>query len=227
MPLESKFEAICFDCDSTLSRIEGIDVLARRCGLEREIAPLTDAAMSGSLPVDAIYAKRLSLVRPDRAAVEWLGEHYIDELVPGARETINALHRLDKAVYVISGGLLPAVERLACALAIPTSRVHAVAVHFDTAGAYMGFDEDSPLYRTGGKAAVCRTLAARHGRIAMVGDGVTDLEAQAGGAFVIGFGGVAYREAVAKGADHFIAGPDLTATLDVLLSDAERRSLSA
>ena len=224
MPQERKFDAVCFDCDSTLSRIEGIDELARRSGLEREIAPLTGAAMSGSLPIDAIYAKRLSIVRPDQAAVSWLGERYVEELVPGARETVNTLHRLGKAVYIVSGGLLPAVERLAHALAIPTSRVHAVAVHFDGAGAYVGFDAGSPLCRTEGKAAVCRHLAARHGRIAIVGDGVTDLAARVGGAYVVGFGGVAYREAVAKGADHFVASPDLTATLEVLLSEAERRS---
>jgi phosphoserine phosphatase len=44
MGAHRSFAAVCFDCDSTLSRIEGIDELARRAGLEQEIAPLTDAA---------------------------------------------------------------------------------------------------------------------------------------------------------------------------------------
>jgi len=32
MTQHPKFGAVCFDCDSTLTRIEGIDELARRCG---------------------------------------------------------------------------------------------------------------------------------------------------------------------------------------------------
>ena len=40
--------------------------------------------------------------------------------------------------------------------------------------------------RSDGKAEICRDLAARHGRIAIIRDGVTDLAARAGGAYVIG-----------------------------------------
>ena len=42
-----KFGAICFDCDSTLTRIEGIDELARRRAAAAEITRLTAAAMDG------------------------------------------------------------------------------------------------------------------------------------------------------------------------------------
>jgi phosphoserine phosphatase len=219
-----KFGAICFDCDSTLTRIEGIDELARRSGREAGIAPLTAAAMEGGLSLEDVYARRLEIVRPDRDAVAWLGERYIEEMVAGATETVDLLQRLGKAVYVVSGGLLPAVERLGRALAIPQSRVHAVAIQFDAGGAYRGFDSGSPLCRPDGKASICQHLAARHGPVAMVGDGVTDIAARAGGAYVVGFGGVANRDAVAKGANYFVAGPDLTATLEALLSEEERHT---
>ena len=181
--------------------------------------------MNGSLAIDAVYAERLSMVSQDQASMAWLGERYVQELVPGARETVEALHRLGKVVYLISGGLLPAVRHLSRALAIPDPHVFAVAVHFDGAGAYSGFDSTSPLARADGKAVVCRQLAARHGSIAMVGDGMTDIAARAGGAYVVGFGGVAYREQVAKGADCYITGPELTATLEQLLSEEEREAL--
>ena len=77
-------------------------------------------------------------MRPDREAVAWLGERYVQELVPGARETIEALRRLGKPVYVVSGGLLPSVGYLAQALAIPMSHVYAVPIEFDASGAYRG-----------------------------------------------------------------------------------------
>ena len=226
MNIQGKFRAVCFDCDSTLSRIEGIDELASRFGRKSDVAGLTEAAMNGSLSIDDIYAKRLSIVRPDREAVAWLGERYVEELVPGARETIEALRRLGKEVYVVSGGLLPSVRHLAQALTIPSSHVHAVSVEFDANGAYRGFDQGSPLPRADGKAVVCRELAKRHGAIAMVGDGMTDVAARAGGAYVIGFGGVAYRESVAMGADCYVAHAELTATLEPLLSEEERKALA-
>lgn len=221
----AKFRAVCFDCDSTLSRLEGIDELASRCGRRSEVASLTEAAMKGSLPIDDVYAKRLLIVRPDREAVAWLGKRYVEELVPGARETIEALRRLGKEVYVVSGGLLTSVRHLARALTIPEAQVYAVAIEFDANGAYRGFDQGSPLPRADGKAVICRDLAERHGAIAMVGDGMTDVAARAGGAYVIGFGGVVYRETVAMGADCYVAHNELTATLEPLLSEEERKML--
>jgi len=221
-----KFGAVCFDCDGTLTRIEGIDELARRSGRDAEIAPLTAAAMDGTLSIEDVYARRLEIVRPDRDALEWLGQRYLEELVEGARPTVAALHRLGKPVYVVSGGLLQPVTTLAGALAIAPDNVRAVTVHLDSAGCYQGFDTNSPLVRSDGKAEICRALATRHGPIAIVGDGVTDLAAQSSGAYVVGFGGVAHRKVMAEGADAFVANESLTATLEVLLSDAELRGAS-
>ncbi len=135
---------MCFDCDSTLTRIEGIDELARRAGREAEIASLTEAAMNGAIPLEAVYAKRLDLVRPDRAALAWLAERYTDEMVSGAAETIATLRRHDKAVYVVTSGLLQAVAEFAHVLGLAPAQVHAVEVHFDAAGAYQGFDFKLP-----------------------------------------------------------------------------------
>jgi phosphoserine phosphatase len=215
------FEAICFDCDSTLTRIEGIDELARRSGREVEIAPLTAAAMEGALSLEDVYARRLEIVRPGREDLAWLGERYIEEIVDGARATIAALQGLGKPVYVVSGGFLQSVARLGQAVDIPPSHVHAVEIYLDSAGNFSGFDAASPLIRGSGKAEICRELVQRYRTVAMVGDGVTDLAARAGGAYVIGFGGVARRQVMVGGADTFIADTNLLRTLDVLLTDAE------
>ncbi len=215
------FDIVCFDCDSTLSRIEGIDELARRAGVEAEVAPLTAAAMAGSLSLDAVYARRLSLVRPDRAAIKWLGRRYVEEVVPGARETIAALTHAGKSVHIVSGGLRPALQPLADALGISRTRIHAVDVMFADGGSYSGFDRESPLTQPDGKAVVCRALAAGRYSVALVGDGASDLAARAAGVFVVGFGGVTRREALVSGADAFVAGPDLTAVLGTLLAPGE------
>ncbi len=163
------------------------------------------------MPIEAIYARRLNLIKPNADSLAWLGHRYIATLVPGAREAVAMLQKAHRSVHIVSGGLKPSVLVLATALGIPASHVEAVDVYFDKAGKYTGFDEQSPLTRADGKARVVEVLARSHGPVVLVGDGVTDIAARAGGAFVIGFGGVVRREAVVGGADIFAAGPSLMA----------------
>lgn len=218
---KEKFGAICFDCDSTLSSIEGIDELAARAGCESQIAPLTTAAMNGELAIEDVYAKRLDIVRPDRAALDWLAKRYIATIVEGAKETIAALKRAAKPVFVVSGGLLQPVAALSEDLGISADRVRAVAVKLDQNGAYHGFDTSSPLHRSRGKALICAEIASQFGRVALIGDGKTDVEARETGTYVVGFGGVVCRQAVIDSADVFVNGPALTGVLQHLLTDEE------
>lgn len=216
------FDLIFFDCDSTLCAIEGIDELARRAGVGAEVAELTRAAMDGAVPLEDVYGQRLELIRPDREAIDWLGARYVETEVKGAREVMAALHRLGKEVHIVSAGIRQAVHVLARLVRVPPSRVHAVDIHFDATGRYAGFDEGSPLARAGGKATVCEGLGAGARPAAMVGDGVTDLDAAAAGAYVIGFGGVVSRGIMRQRARRFVAEPSLFAVLDPLLSTQER-----
>lgn len=216
------FELVFFDCDSTLSAVEGIDALAGRKGLREAITPLTRAAMEGRLALDEVYGARLERVRPTRDDIDWLGARYVERMVPGARLCIDVLQRLGKEVHIISGGIQQAVEVLAVALDVPAAYVHAVPVLLDTQGRYCEFDSASPLCRSGGKREVCRRLVSNHRPAALVGDGITDLEPADLGIYIVGFGGVARREAVRAQADTFVDGPSLLDTLSCLLSPEER-----
>lgn len=206
------FRSVLFDCDSTLSRVEGIAELA---GEHRpEIDRLTDAAMRGAVPLDEVYARRLDLVRPSRARLETLGDEYVAALVPDARETVAALRRDGVDVRVLSGGLRPAVRILARALGLPDAAVAAVDVYFDARGAYAGFDTASPLARSGGKAEMIATWQPAPPRPSMlVGDGATDLEARDVVDCFVAFAGVAERAAVVQGADAVIRVPSLAPVL--------------
>jgi phosphoserine phosphatase len=215
------YAAILFDCDSTLSAIEGIDELARQAGLYSQLAPLTAAAMEGRLTLEAVYRQRLEAIRPTRAAVAALGQCYIQHVVPGAGAVVASLQRLGKRVHIVSGGLRQAVLPLAAHLAIPESRVHAVDVFFDGAGAYQGFDDTSPLSRNGGKTIICRQVMRQEGPAVLVGDGVTDSEVAAAGVDFIGYGGVARRESVQRLAPVYIEDPSLLPVLDYLRTPQE------
>ena len=226
-----RYATVVFDCDSTLSAIEGIDELAAE--RREEVVALTEAAMRGEVALEDVYGRRLGLIRPGRRQIEALGDQYLATLVPDARETLLALRDEGVEVRVISGGLLPAVLAVARACGVPDERVAAVDLRFDVGGAYAGFDERSPLARSGGKLEVLRAWGAAMPRPAMlVGDGATDLEGRPAVDCFVAFTGVVARDAVVRAADVVVRTPSLAPVLALALgddapSDPARRALWA
>jgi phosphoserine phosphatase len=211
------FDIVCFDCDSTLSKIEGIDELGRQSGLFDELVALTNAAMNGELALEDVYGKRLSLIKPDKAQMDSLADLYIAEMVEGVEQVFSTLLAQGKQVHIISGGIRQAILPLAEKLGLSADRVHAVDVLFNADGSYIDFDQQSPLARTGGKAVICTSIQKQGHSMAMIGDGKTDLEAKQAGATVIGFGGVMQRDIVVEQADIFINEISLMAVLPHLI----------
>ena len=88
---------VFFDCDSTLTRVEGIDVLADTPEKRAQIATLTDAAMNGDLDLAEVYARRLQAIQPTRADVQRIRRIYKKQVVEDARSVIDALQALGQA----------------------------------------------------------------------------------------------------------------------------------
>jgi phosphoserine phosphatase len=208
--------AVVFDCDSTLASIEGIEYLAR--DKRAEIERLTEAAMRGEVPLEEVYGRRLEIVRPRREDVAALGRAYVDALVPDAAEVVAALHAEAIEVHVLSGGLRPAVAFLAERLGIEGARVAAVNVTFDEKGDYAGFDTDSPLTRSGGKAEVIRSWRTElSAPVMLVGDGATDLEAAHEVEMFVAYAGVVDRALVTAAADMVVRSQSLAPVLALAL----------
>lgn len=234
------FQLIFFDCDSTLSAIEGIDELAREKGLFDEVQQLTNAAMDGEVHLESVYDRRLQLLRPTRGEIRRLEHAYRETVLPDAAAVIAALQWLDKAVFVVSGGLLPAVRPFGEWLQVPPENIRAVDVEYDAlSGEWWDFQkdqwgerpdvnylrhDDGPLVQSLGKIDVIRRLMAGHvGRSLLVGDGMSDLAARPVVDYFAGFGGVVTRRAVRDAADTFIAAESLSPIL-ALATDATERA---
>ncbi len=211
---------ILFDCDSTLSEIEGVDEMARLRGPEvfREIEEMTRMAMEGTIPLDEVFGRRLEIIRPTREETERIGRQYIETVEPDAREAVRELRESGWDVAIVSGGYRQAIRPLADFLEI--SEVEAVDLFFEEDGGYRGFDGDYPTTRNGGKSEVVSRLRERNGydRVVMVGDGVSDLETKDVVEMFVGFGRYANRVAVREGADRFIGS---LAQLPELLVETE------
>jgi phosphoserine phosphatase len=186
-------------------------------GLGTQMAKLTDAAMNGEVPLEAVYGQRLSLIKPTADSIEWLAERYISELVDGVTTVFTQLASQNKHVHIISGGLLPAILPLARHLGVPDERVHAVDIYFNDDGSYRDYQQNSPLARNGGKAEICTQLCKNGTTMVMIGDGKTDMEAKQAGAYTIGFGGVVDRAIVRELADVYVTDSALTAVLSHIL----------
>jgi phosphoserine phosphatase len=205
----TRFSSVILDVDSTLSDVEGIDWLAalRGADVEKWSESLTAKAMAGGLPIEAVYAERMAVVKPTRAEIEELGKVYLRCMAAGARETIAELVKNDVDVVMVSGGLREAIIPLASELGIPEENVHAVSVFFAPDGAYAGFDERSPFTQQTGKRTTVEKMRLRAPVLA-VGDGMTDAEMKPVVASFAAFTGFKRRVPVVELADYVIENFD-------------------
>nr|XP_025720536.1 phosphoserine phosphatase isoform X1 [Callorhinus ursinus] len=191
-------DAVCFDVDSTVIREEGIDELAKFCGVEDAVSEMTRRAMGGAVPFKAALTERLALIQPSREQVQRLIAEHPPHLTPGIRELVSRLQERNVQVFLISGGFRSIVEHVASKLNIPSTNVFANRLKFYFNGEYAGFDEMQPTAESGGKGKVIKLLKEKFQfkKIVMIGDGATDMEACPPADVFIGFGGNVIRQQV-------------------------------
>ena len=99
MCIRDSYEHVFFDCDSTLTAVEGIDVLAESAGKGQRVAVLTQAAMDGQVELEDVYEKRLRAVRPTHQQVLDIRRSYKRHIVEDAARVVTALQGLGHKVY--------------------------------------------------------------------------------------------------------------------------------
>jgi len=201
-----RFASVVLDVDSTLCGVEGVDWLARLRGVHvaQQSARLTDRAMNGEIPIQAVYGERLDLIRPTRAEMSALAHIYRGTLAEGAAETIARVRSAGVRLVLVSGGFRPAIAPLANELGFTDDELCAVDVYWNDAGEYRGFDRGSPLATQGGKLDVVRKLALPRPTLA-VGDGSTDLAMRDAVDEFAAFTGFVRRDAVVRAAESEVA----------------------
>lgn len=223
--LQTPLDAIIFDCDGTLSAIEGIDELAKKNGAGKEVSSLTEDAMSKSGLNLSLYKKRLDLVRPTQEQVFSLGMEYYVHRIPDLEQVISVLRRLNKTIYVVSAGLSPSVTIFGGLLQIPAANIFAVNIQFDDQGHFLDFDHKSPLVTKEGKRLIVTQLKARHDQMAYLGDGMNDYAVYDLVTRFIGYGGSFYRENIAALCAYYIKTQPLAPLLPLVLTESEYKSL--
>ena len=222
------YDLIFFDCDSTLSTIEGIDELAKLKGKEARVGLLTNKAMNGDLDLSEVYGKRLKAIRPTRGQLKAVEERYAETIVEDAQEVISALHFLGKKVFIISGGLVDAVRGFGRRLGVAPENIRAVELEYNAlSGEWWNYHDpqaqhgqrymeyvEGPLTVSSGKPDIIKELAGNtYGRRMMIGDGSSDLATQSVVDLFVGYGGIVARDKVKSGSEVFVQSVSLAPIL--------------
>jgi phosphoserine phosphatase len=94
---------ICFDMDSTLVDMEGIDEMARRAGVHREVARITEKAMRGDFDFEESLRQRVAMLK-GLAVDEVIDIRNHMRLSEGAEEILKTLKWLGFKLGIVSGG---------------------------------------------------------------------------------------------------------------------------
>jgi phosphoserine phosphatase len=94
---------ICFDMDSTLVTMEGIDEMARKMGVHREVARITDKAMRGDFDFDESLRQRVAMLKglPLDDVMAIRNQMILSQ---GAEELLTTLRWLGFKLGIVSGG---------------------------------------------------------------------------------------------------------------------------
>ena len=202
---------IILDFDSTLCAVESLDALASMVLADdpdaqakvAEIERLTNLGMSGELPLSESLARRLATLTFNRAHVERLVESLGHQLTPGLVEDRQWIEDQAEHLHVVSGGFVDWIAPVLTPLGFRAEHIHANVLCWD-GDVCVGFDQDHPLSRNGGKPEIVQQLGLGPDKGAIaVGDGISDLELKRSGHAdrFIAFTAHAQREVVVEEAD--------------------------
>ncbi len=170
-----------FDFDSTLTKVEALDVLAEitlkgkanKDEVIQKIQDITNLGIDGDISFTESLEKRVAL----------LGAHKDDlkPLIAELRTKISTSIEANKDfflnyaddIYVISCGFKEFIDPIVKEYNIPSDRVYANTFKFDEEGKIIGFDETNVLSSHNGKIQCLKDLNLE-GEVQVIGDGYSD-----------------------------------------------------
>lgn len=176
------------DFDSTLTRVEAMDLLAsislqgspKKVAVESRIKELTDKGMNGEISFRESLKERLLLLEANEAHLPPLIEALKDQISVSFKRNTEFFKTYANQIYVISNGFKEYISPIVTALGVLPDHIYANDLLFDSKRNVIGFNEENPLSKDGGKAQIIRTLDL-DGDIYVIGDGHNDYEIKAAG----------------------------------------------
>ena len=168
-----------FDFDSTLTRVEALDVLAeitlqgnpKKDAIIKEIQEITNLGIDGDISFTESLERRIKLLKAHKNDLEPLVAELRQKISKSIASNKEFFRDFSDDIYVISCGFKEFIDPIVAEYNIPSSRVYANTFVFDSEGNINGFDEENVLASHNGKIQCLKDLNLE-GEVQVIGDGL-------------------------------------------------------
>ena len=170
-----------FDFDSTLTRVEALDVLAeitlvnnpKKAEIIKEVIAITNLGIDGEVSFTESLEKRIQLLNATKSDLVGLIAALKKQVSVSIEKNKEFFENYADDIYVISAGFKEFIIPIVAAYNIPADRVYANTFEFDSDDVIVGFDRENPLSQHNGKIQCLRDMNLE-GEIQVIGDGYSD-----------------------------------------------------
>ena len=170
-----------FDFDSTLTKVEALDVLAEitlennpdKDAIIQQIIDITNLGIDGEISFTESLERRIKLLEANKSDLEALIKGLQKQVSKSIESNKMFFEEFSENIYVISCGFKEFIDPIVAAYNIPSERVYANTFTFDENGKIVGFDSENPLSQHNGKIKCLKDMNL-DGEIQVIGDGYSD-----------------------------------------------------
>ncbi|WP_296638042.1 phosphoglycerate dehydrogenase [Polaribacter sp.] len=170
-----------FDFDSTLTRVEALDVLAeitlennpKKEEIIQEIIDITNLGIDGEISFTESLERRIKLLEANEADLSQLITDLKKQVSSSIERNKDFFELYSNDIYVISCGFKEFIDPIVKEYNIPSERVFANTFKFASDGKIVGFDDENPLSQHNGKIQCLKDMNL-DGEIQVIGDGYSD-----------------------------------------------------
>ncbi|MGJ8658726.1 MAG: phosphoglycerate dehydrogenase [Cellulophaga fucicola] len=170
-----------FDFDSTLTRVEALDVLAEislqgnanKDEIIKEIQEITNLGIDGDISFTESLERRIKLLHAHKSHLTQLVEQLRDKISKSIETNKDFFHNYTDDIYVISCGFKEFIDPIVKEYDISSDKVYANTFKFDEEDNIIGFDEANVLASHNGKIECLKNLHLE-GEVQVIGDGYSD-----------------------------------------------------
>ena len=179
--MSSTKRSYVFDFDSTLTKVEALDVLAeitldgnpKKDQIIKEIIDITNLGIDGEISFTESLEKRIKLLKANKADLFGLIAALKKQVSKSIESNKEFFEKFADDIYVISCGFKEFIDPIVKEYNIPSERVYANTFEFAGDGEIVGFDANNPLSQHNGKIKCLKDMNLE-GEIQVIGDGYSD-----------------------------------------------------
>ena len=179
--MNTKKRSYVFDFDSTLTKVEALDVLAEitltnnpnKNAIIQEIIDITNLGIDGEISFTESLERRIQLLKANKSDLSSLVNALKKQVSKSIESNKSFFEDFAENIYVISCGFKEFIDPIVEEYNIPSERVFANTFEFATDGEIIGFDANNPLSKHNGKIQCLKNMNLE-GEIQVIGDGYSD-----------------------------------------------------